>query len=319
LTASVVKDEFLRGWALEAGALVLANGGIAVLDELDKLGEDDSSAMHEAMEQGSISIAKANIQATLRAVTSVLAAANPKLGRFDPYQSVAAQIAMPATLINRFDLIFPIRDLPTREKDDKIASHILQIQKEPEILKHEIPLNLFKKYIAYARQRINPRLTDSALKEIKDFYVNLRNMESGSEGGIKPIPITARQLEALVRLSEGSARIRLSKQVTKVDAKRAIGILKHCLMSVGFDYETHTFDIDRISTGISASQRSKIIVIREIIDQFASKGMKTISVDEIISEAAEKGINETQVDEVIDRLKREGYIFEPRKNFVSKV
>ncbi|MBU0930086.1 MAG: minichromosome maintenance protein MCM, partial [Nanoarchaeota archaeon] len=259
LTASVVKDEFLKGWALEAGALVLANGGIACLDELDKISQEDTSAMHESMEQQTITIAKANIQATLRSQTTILAAANPKLGRFDPYQPIAAQIAMPSALINRFDLIFPIRDLPTREKDDKIASHILQIQKSPEMLKYEIPLDLFKKYIAYARQRIHPKLTDAALKEIKEFYVNLRNMETSGEPGLKPIPITARQLEALVRLAEASARVRLSQQVTKLDAKRAINILKHCLMAVGFDYETQTFDIDRISTGIPASQRSRIV------------------------------------------------------------
>lgn len=319
LTASVVKDEFLRGWALEAGALVLANGGIAVLDELDKVSPEDTSALHEALEQQTITISKANIQATLMAKTTVLAAANPKLGRFDPYQPIASQIAMPSTLINRFDLIFPIRDLPTREKDEKIASHMLEIQKSPEGLKHEIPLDLFRKYIAYAKQRVQPKLSDSALKEIKEFYVNLRNMETAGEPGMKPIPITARQLEALVRLSEGSARVRLSPSVTKLDAKRAINILKHCLMAVGFDYETQTFDIDRISTGIPASQRSRIIVVREVIDQFITKGIKSIPVEEIVAECIEKGINKDQVEEVIDRLKRDGVIFEPRKNFISRI
>ncbi|MBS3155112.1 minichromosome maintenance protein MCM [Candidatus Woesearchaeota archaeon] len=319
LTASVVKDEFLRGWALEAGALVLANGGIACLDELDKISSEDTSAMHESMEQQTITIAKANIQATLRSQTTILAAANPKLGRFDPYQLIATQIAMPPALINRFDLIFIIRDLPTRETDDKIATHILEIQKAPETLKHEVPLDLFRKYIAYAKQRVHPKLTDAALKEIKEFYVNLRNMETAGEPGLKPIPITARQLEALVRLAEGSAKVRLSNQVTKLDAKRAINILKHCLMAVGFDYETQTFDIDRISTGIPASQRSRIVIIREIIDKFIEKGIKSIPLDEITAEAMNKGITRDQVEEVIDRLKHDGAIFEPRKNFLSKI
>ncbi|MDD5650757.1 MAG: ATP-binding protein [Candidatus Nanoarchaeia archaeon] len=256
---------------------------------------------------------------TLRSQTTILAAANPKLGRFDPYQPIAAQIAMPSTLINRFDLIFPIRDIPTREKDDKIASHILQIQKVPESLKYEIPLSFFRKYIAYAKQRIQPKLSDAALKEIKEFYVNLRNMETSGEPGMKPIPITARQLEALVRLAEGSARVRLSPQVTKLDAKRAINILKHCLMAVGFDYETQTFDIDRISTGIPASQRSRIVIVRDIIDQFIAKGIKSIPVEEILNECLEKGINRDQVDEVLDKLRRDGYVFEPRRGFLSKI
>ena len=156
-------------------------------------------------------------------------------------------------------------------------------------------------------------------KEIKEFYVNLRNMETAGEPGLKPIPITARQLEALVRLAEGSAKVRLSNQVTKLDAKRAINILKHCLMAVGFDYETQTFDIDRISTGIPASQRSRIVIIREIIDKFIEKGIKSIPLDEITAEAMNKGITRDQVEEVIDRLKHDGAIFEPRKNFLSKI
>ena len=318
-TASVLRDEFLKGWALEAGAIVLANQGAAALDELDKLSQEDTAALHEAMELQTITISKANIQATLRAETTILAAANPKFGRFDPYQPIAAQIAMPPTLINRFDLIFPVRDLPSKDKDDAIATHILELQRKPQDIKHEIPLDLLKKYISYARQKIHPILTEAALKEIKDFYVNLRNMEISSDTGIKPIPITARQLEALVRLAEASAKVRLSQTVTKADAKRAINILKHCLIAVGFDYETKTFDIDRISTGIPASQRSKIVIVREIIDDFTNSGIKTIPIDEIVAEAAEKGIREDQVEEIIDKLKKEGIIFEPKRGFIQKI
>ena len=197
LTASVVKDEFLRGWALEAGALVLANMGIACLDELDKISVEDTSALHEALEQQTISISKANIQATLRTETTVLAAANPKFGRFDPYTPIAAQINMPAALINRFDLIFPIRDIPSKELDEKIATHVLEIQANPESLKSDIPTEIVRKYVAYVKQKIFPKLTKAAIDEIKSFYVNLRNMPTmGDENAVKPIPISARQLEA---------------------------------------------------------------------------------------------------------------------------
>ncbi|MFH1209558.1 MAG: minichromosome maintenance protein MCM [archaeon] len=317
LTASVVKDEFLRGWALEAGALVLANGGYCCIDELDKMTPEDRSAMHEAMEQQQVSISKANIQATLRAQTTILAAANPKLGRFDPYTPIAAQIDLPAALINRFDLIFPIRDIPNKELDEKIASHVLKLQQTPKGAEAEISVKLLRKYIAYARQKVSPVLTDQAIDEIKEFYVALRNSGQTGDDQIKPIPISARQLEALVRLAEGAARLRLSKKVSRQDARKSITLLKHCLMQVGIDPETGKIDIDRISTGISTSQRSRIIVIREIIKKLEADIGKSIPTQNIVVEAAAKGIDESQVEEALERLTREGFIFQPKRDSVS--
>ncbi|MDD5178625.1 MAG: minichromosome maintenance protein MCM, partial [Candidatus Nanoarchaeia archaeon] len=319
LTASVVKDEFIKGWALEAGALVLANNGIACLDELDKISVEDTSSLHEAMEQQTITIAKANIQATLKSETTVLAAANPKLARFDPFQMIAAQINMPPTLINRFDLIFPMRDIPNKDIDSKIASHILKLQRKPDDLVYEVPLALLKKYIAYAKQKITPKLSEEAVDEIKSFYVGLRNLSQTKGDEIKPVPISARQLEALVRLSEASAKIRLSKTATKDDAKRAIELLRYCLMQVGYDYETGQIDIDRISTGIPASQRSKIIAIKEIISELSEKIGKAIPVEDLTSYAIEKGIDGKQIDEIIEKLKRDGEIFEPKRGFLAKI
>ena len=319
ITASVVRDEFLKGWALEAGALVLSSGGCCVIDEMDKIHPEDTAAMHQAMEQQIITISKANIQATLKSETTVLAAANPKLGRFDPYKMVAEQINMPPTLINRFDLIFPIKDIPSKEKDTKIASHVLNLQQKPSSLEFEISLNLLRKYIAYAKQKIKPKLTDSAIDEIKTFYVNLRNQGTSTEDALRPIPITARQLEGLVRLAEASAKIRLSKKVTRSDAKRAIKLLKNCLMQVGFDQETGQIDIDRVSTTISASQRGKISLLRDIIEQLESRIGKTIPLEDVIAEAEEKGITEDKVEEIIDRMKREGLVFEPKTGFIQRI
>ena len=116
LTATVVRDEYLRRWSLEAGAMVLSNKGLVSIDELEKMDPSDRSAMHEAMEQQTVTISKANVQATLKSETSDLAAANPKFGRFDPYQSIAQQIDLPPTLINRFDVIFTLRDLRSEER-----------------------------------------------------------------------------------------------------------------------------------------------------------------------------------------------------------
>ena len=266
-----------------------------------------------------ITIAKANINATLNSETTILAAANPKLGRFDPYQPIAAQIDLPPTLINRFDLIFPIRDLPNKEMDTKIASHVLKLQQKPEELKQEIATPVLKKYISYAKQKVFPVLTDVAIDEIKNFYVTLRNKGSSGDESIKPIPISARQLEALVRLAEGSARVRLSQKVTREDAKRAIALLQHCLMQVGFDYETGQIDIDRIATGVPASEISRISVLREIINTLHDKGMAKIPLEEVILKASEKGITEEQVEEIIEKLKRSGDLFEPTRGFIARI
>lgn len=316
LTATVVRDEYLRGWSLEAGAMVLANKGLVCIDELEKMDPNDRSAMHEAMEQQTITISKANVQATLRAETSVLAAANPKFGRFDPYQSIAQQIDLPPTLINRFDVIFPLRDVPNREKDELIAIHVLyEHRKEGENM--IIPKELFRKYIAYAKQRIKPVLTDYAVGAIKKFYVDLRNTPVSSEGSMRPIPISARQLQALIRMSEASAKMRLSEEVTAEDADRAIDIMKYYLMQVGYDYESKTFDIDKGTGGMASSQRNKVFLVRDTITQLESRLGKMIPIEEIEKELEGK-LSKDEIEEAITKLDISGAIFKPRRGYVGR-
>ncbi len=316
LTATVVRDEYLRGWSLEAGAMVLANKGLVCIDELEKMDPGDRSAMHEGMEQQTITISKANVQATLKSETSVLAAANPKFGRFDPYQSIAQQIDLPPTLINRFDVIFTLRDIPDREKDTRIATHVLSehIKAGEEML---IPRELFRKYVAYAKQRIRPELTNDAVEEIKRFYIELRNRPVSSESAIRPIPISARQLQALIRMSEASAKLRLSERVTREDAKSAIEIMKYYLMQVGYDYESKTFDIDKISTGIPTSQRSKIVLVRETITHLESKLGKMIPTEELEKELEGK-LEPNEINDAIEKLQASGDIFKPRRGYVQR-
>jgi len=320
LTASVVKDEFLGGWSLEAGTLVLANRGFAIIDEMDKMGKDDRSALHEALEQQTISISKANIQATLKCETSVLAAANPKYGRFDPYDLVANQINLPPTLINRFDLIFPVKDLPNREKDELAASFILSFHKDPKKAAAEIPTKIMKKYFAYIRKNMKPRIGDEAIEEIKNYYVTMRNSGDVEEGGIRSIPITARQLEGLVRLAEASAKIRLSQQVTKQDAQKAIELVDYCLNQLAKDSETGKIDIDRLGGRITATQRGSISIIKEIISSLEKQlGNKVIPLENIIEAAQEKNISKDKVEETIENLRRSGDIFEPKRGFIQKL
>ena len=310
----------MGGWSLEAGTLVLANRGFAIIDEMDKMGKDDRSALHEALEQQTISISKANIQATLRCETSVIAAANPKFGRFDPYDLVANQIDLPPTLVNRFDLIFPIKDLPSREKDEQVATFILKLHQNPNRIDAKISTELLKKYFAYIRQKINPIISDAAIDEIKEYYIGMRNSGSGDEAGIKSIPITARQLEALIRLSEASAKIRLSKTVTKKDAQKAIELVDYCLNQIAKDSETGKIDIDRLSSRITATQRGSISIIKEIIGVLEEQqNSKIVSVEDVVSAAKEKNITQEQVEDVLEKLRRSGDIFEPKRGFVQKL
>ena len=316
LTATVVRDEYLKGWSLEAGAMVLANKGLVCIDELEKMDPQDRSSMHEAMEQQTITISKANVQATLRAETSVLAAANPKLGRFNPYEPIAQQIDLPPTLINRFDVIFTLRDIPDKDKDRKIANHVLHehIKEGKDMF---IPRELFRKYIAYAKQKVVPKLTKEAAEEIENFYVELRNRPVSSQSELRPIPISARQLQALIRMAEASAKVRLSNEVTKEDAKRAIALLMYFLEKVGYDSDSNTFDIDRFASKYTHSQRSKVHLVLETLDRLKERLGEFIPLEELQGELKDN-VSPNEIEEILNKLNIDGTITRPRRGFISK-
>ncbi len=308
LTAAAVKDEFGDGgWSLEAGALVLADRGIACIDEFDKMDASDRSAMHEAMEQQSVSIAKAGILATFRSRCAILAAANPKYGRFDEYRPISEQVNLPPTILSRFDLIFFVRD--DLSKTREIARHILDTASSPGSITPPISPELLKKYIAYARQKVFPELSEEARRAIEEFYVEMREAAQHSED--VPIPLTARQLWAIVRLAKASARVRLSSVVTAEDAERAISLVKLSLAQAGIDLETGRVDIDKIYVGVTKSQRDKIkeilSIIKELEDEYG-----TAKRSEILSIAEERGISKGTAQELIEKLRQQGDIFEPR-------
>ncbi|MFH1835661.1 MAG: minichromosome maintenance protein MCM [Methanobacteriota archaeon] len=313
LTATAEKDELADGaWTLKAGALVLAGGGIACIDEFDKMDKEDRSAMHEALEQQTISIAKAGIIAKFKANTSVLAAANPKYGRFDTYKPLSEQFEIPPTLMSRFDLIFPIRDIIDRETDRRIAEHMLKMhcsEEEMEEITPEINPDLFRKYISYARKNVNTQLTKEAADRIKEFYVALRGRSTSGTAAATP-----RQLEALVRLAEASAKVRLAKEVTVDDAERAINLTNFVLREIAFDEKTGEFDIDRIVTAYPKSTRDRIRSIDDIIRSIIAESPDdTASREDIISQASEKGIDKHDSEQLISELKKKGDIYEPRQ------
>jgi replicative DNA helicase Mcm len=330
LTAAAVRDEFGEGqWTLEAGALVLADKGLACIDEIDKMEETDRSSLHQAMEQQEISVAKAGINATLKSRCAVLAAANPKLGRFDEFMPIHEQINMPPALLSRFDLIFSILDKPNRKTDTELADHILHSHKggeihehlnktsddlyskeeETKLMKHVMPVfepEYLRKYVAYAKRNVFPVMTDDALEILQNYYVDFRSSSKDS------VPFTPRQLEAFVRLAEASARIRLSQEANIDDAKRAISIIDQYLRRVGTDRETGRFDIDIIATGISHSQHERMRVILDVIQRLCTESTDDSAArGDIINEAEIQGIESRKVEEVLDRLNRNGQIYEP--------
>jgi replicative DNA helicase Mcm len=314
LTATVRKDEIIGSWVLEAGALILCNKGLIAIDEFDKISKDDQIAMHEATSVETVSIAKASIVATLPAQTAVLAGANPKLGRFDPFMPISEQIQIPETLMSRFDLKFAIRDRPDKAVDEKLADFITASRITPETAKPVIPINLLKKYIAYAKRIDNLELTKEAADALKNFYVEMRSRYVGEE--IPTVAITLRQYEALLRLAEASAKVRLDNKITTEDAQRSINLMMYSLQQLGYDYETKRIDIDRIESGVTASRRRKIGMILDIIESM-QKEAKEVAIEDVKAEAESQGIE--GVDEILDRLKREGTLFEPRAGFIRKV
>ncbi len=315
LTASVSKDEqFMGGWVLEAGAMVLAHKGLLAIDEFEKMDVSDQVAMHEALEQGSVSIAKASIVATLPAQTSVLAGGNPKFSRFDPYLPIAKQLTIPDTLLSRFDLKFILKDIPSEDTDKRITEHLLKSRDEDyEGVKPKIDAVIIRKYIAYAKDKCKPMMTKEVGKMLRNFYVEQRKR---AEGGSAPIPITLRQFEALIRLAEASAKIQLSDVLRKEDAERAMRLMKFSLKQLGMDPDTGLIDIDRTEGSTPASERSQIRIILDIINDLSVK-KKEVAIREVIERALKEGVNNSE--EVIDKLKREGMLFEPNPGHVQKV
>ncbi|MFB6353831.1 MAG: LAGLIDADG family homing endonuclease, partial [Halobacteriales archaeon] len=292
---------------------------------------EDRSALHEALEQQQISISKAGINATLKSRCALLGAANPKYGRFDQYEPIAEQIDLEPALISRFDLIFTVTDAPDEERDAELADHILrtnyagelQTQKDelasPTVTDDDVESaaaevvpaiepELFRKYIAYAKRNVFPSMTDEARQAIRDFYVDLR--ARGTEADA-PVPITARKLEALVRLAEASARVRLSDTVDEQDAERVISIVRGSLKDIGVDPETGQFDADVIETGTSKSQRDRIKSLRALISEIETEYEEGAPIEEVKSRAAEAGIDESKVDHEIEKLRQRGEVYEP--------
>ncbi|MEM0445581.1 MAG: minichromosome maintenance protein MCM [Nitrososphaerota archaeon] len=306
LTAAVVRDVG-GGLVLEAGASVLADMGICVIDEIDKMRPEDRVAMHEVMAQQTVSIAKGGIVATLNARCSILAAANPELGRYDVYRPFNENVNLPITLLSRFDLIFVLRDEPAPEMDKRVSSHIVSLHVESGV-KKEPPIhpNILKKYIAYSK-KIEPALTPEAAEVLQQFYLSMRSVYEKTS----TVSITARQLESLIRVAEARARACLRDVVSVDDAQVAIRLMKRSLAEVGVDVETGRPDIDVIMTGKPRSVREKLSLVLDVIREL--QGQHGYADDEALRKELEaQGLSRSEIDRILNRMITEGRIYTPK-------
>ena len=316
LTAAVVRDT--SGiFMLEAGAVVLGDQGLVCIDEFDKMRPEDRSALHEVMEQQSVSIAKGGIVATLNARTSILAAANPLFGKYDPFKNLTENVNLPIPLLTRFDLVFVVRDIPSQEKDRQIAQHIInQHGTSGTDTTSLVDVDILTKYLAYAK-RLDPDLTKEAENKIMEFYLKMRSIEG--EDKEKMITITPRQLEGLIRLATARAKILLKNQVDEKDADRAIYLFNEMLKNAGIDVNTGKIDIG-VLQGRPRSEISKLATFMEILKSLEGEPQSPVLeqtfVDELVK--SEK-FNEEEARNYIRRMVREASIYESKPGHYNTV
>ena len=234
LMGAAVKDELTGRWTIEAGAIPLADQGIVCIDELDKMpNQKDILALNEPMEQQTVTETKAGLNVTMNARTPILAAANPKFGRFRRNKGIMEQITIPDTTFSRFDLTYAVEDLTNYDEDVKLADHLLteDLENDKEVVEQE----LMTKYIAYAKQEFKPKLTTEAKQILSEFYASTRKKAAEDD---ESKPITPRDLGALKRIALTIARIHLRDYVTAEDATEAIRIYSDSLKTLGLTPET---------------------------------------------------------------------------------
>ncbi|KAG0511871.1 MAG: DNA replication helicase protein MCM [Nitrosopumilales archaeon] len=313
LTAAVIRDK-TGIMMLEAGAVVLGDQGLVCIDEFDKMKPEDRSALHEVMEQQTASIAKGGIVATLNARTSILAAANPMYGKYDPFKNITENVNLPIPLLTRFDLIFVVRDIPSREKDTKIAKHIINLHSPTGAATRSlIDADILTKYLAYSK-RLKPVLTKEAEEKILEYYMKMRNVDSEDM-----ITVTPRQLEGLIRLATARARLLMKNQVEAEDAERAIFLIQSMLQDAGVDVNTGKVDLG-VLQGRAHSEISKMQLFMDVLKSLEGENKTAVEEKLFTQELMKTGkFTEEEARNYIRKMLREASIYESKPGHYNRV
>ncbi|HEY6283282.1 MAG TPA: minichromosome maintenance protein MCM [Nitrososphaerales archaeon] len=313
LSAAVIREKNVL--MLEAGVVVLADQGIACIDEFEKMKPEDRTALHEMMEQHTVTIAKGGIYATLNARTAILAACNPVLGRYNPFQNLIENIGtLPIPLLTRFDLIFVFRDQPTPAEDEKLATHILAVHARKSYASPPpIEFALLKKYLAYAK-RIAPDLSKEAMGRLKDYYLQLRR-EGGTDESIPPTP---RTLEALIRIATARARVLLRNEVTEEDALAAIALMNRMVEEVLTDTTTKKTDFG-IQLGKPVGETKNLRAAMEVFKSLEGSEKKPVERKVFKEELVKARFSDEDAEKMIRTMFREGMVYESKPGFIRRL
>eukprot|EP00931_Biecheleriopsis_adriatica_P091202 TRINITY_DN650_c0_g1_i1.p1 TRINITY_DN650_c0_g1~~TRINITY_DN650_c0_g1_i1.p1 ORF type:complete len:754 (-),score=176.32 TRINITY_DN650_c0_g1_i1:265-2526(-) len=311
LTAAITKDG--EGFSLEGGAMVLADSGIVCIDEFDKMDVKDRVAIHEAMEQQTISIAKAGITTMLNTRCSVLAAANPRFGTYDDLSNTADQMDFETTILSRFDMMFLVRDVRDEDRDYNLAKHLLSLHSggsQQEETQPPLSVLELRKYISYCRSKCAPRVTPEAQEVLKNHYVTIRKAMKSERA---TIPITVRQLEAIIRIAESLAKMELREDADVGHVEEALRMFTvSTLDSANRDRNGVGIDI------LTEDEKKELLEAEEVVRRIIPRGGRKNKFQLESQLVSLGGVSEQMARRAVHLMTRRGELEEKANNTLRR-